>query len=370
MTDSPHSSPAAFMQDFRKPDGRSLTLYGLKPIAVTSAIPSPGDEPVDARPEQRWHPLRGEWVMYAAHRMGRTFLPPPEYNPLAPTRDPAHPTELPTGTYDVAVFDNRFPSLTLSAPTPPERAVPSRAGVGACEVVVFSQDARGSLSDLPEERFDLLLQVWADRTTRLARTGNIESVLCFENRGVEVGVTLHHPHGQIYAYDHLPPVQGRALSQLCQYEQDYARPWLPDFVQAERETARQIIRDEGLALSLVPPFARYSYELWVLPERQVGLLSELTGPERRGFGRVLKDALLRLDALFGVKMPYLMTVHQAPLKGEHPAFPLHIEIYPYLRAPGKLKYLAGTEQGAGEFVNDKFPEAAAQELREVNLAHV
>ena len=104
--------------EFVKPDGRKLTLYGLEPLEVTSGIPSPGPEAVDARTVMRWHPLRGEWVMYAAHRLGRTFLPPPEYNPLAPTSDPEHPTELPRGNYDIAVFDNRFPSLTLSAPEP------------------------------------------------------------------------------------------------------------------------------------------------------------------------------------------------------------------------------------------------------------
>lgn len=352
-------------QDFRKPDGRALTLYGLQPIRVDSEIPSPGNEPVDARPVMRWHPLRGEWVMYAAHRLGRTFLPPPEYNPLAPTSDPAHPTELPRGEYDIAVFDNRFPSLTLRAPEPEPGPALTRAGVGACEVVVFSQNAQGRLSDLTDEQFTLLLDVWADRTTRLAQTGQVKSVLCFENRGVEVGVTLHHPHGQIYAYDHLPPVQAQMLKMASRHEREEGRPWLADFVQAERTAGTSIILDEGDALSVVPPFARYTYETWVLPARPVGLLSDLTAPERRAFGRVLKDALLRLDGLFGGRMPYLMTVHQAPLDGEHPEFPLHVEIYPYLRAPGRMKYLAGTEQGAGEFANDKFPEQAAQELRDV-----
>lgn len=354
-----------FQEEYKKPDGRKLTLYGLAPIEVTSEIPSPSTEAVDARPVMRWHPLRGEWVMYAAHRLGRTFLPPPEYNPLAPTSDLQHPTELPRGNYDLAVFENRFPSLKIDAPEPEAGPALTRAGVGACEVVVFSQDAGGRLSDLSDEQVSLLLAVWADRTTRLAETGVIKSVLCFENRGVEVGVTLHHPHGQIYAYDHIPPVQQTMLTQAHQYAAAEGRPWLADFVQAEREAGRQIIRDEGEALSVVPPFARYTYETWIVPTRPVSLLSELTDSERNAFARAFKDALLRLDALFGVRMPYLMTVHQAPLDGNYPEFPLHIEIYPYLRAPGRMKYLAGTEQGAGEFANDKFPEVAAQELREV-----
>ncbi|WP_229753190.1 galactose-1-phosphate uridylyltransferase, partial [Deinococcus aerophilus] len=351
-------------------DGRALTLYGLAPIVVTSEIPSPSPEPVDARPVMRWHPLRGEWVMYATHRMGRTFLPPPEYNPLAPTSDPAHPTELPRGTYDLAVFENRFPSLTLNAPDPQGGPAGTRAGVGACEVVVFSQDATGRLADLSDAQMQLLLDVWADRTTRLAATGKIKSVLAFENRGVEVGVTLHHPHGQIYAYDHVPPVAGRMLTHAQVHHEQTGRAWLADFVTDERAAGERIVRDEGEALSVVPPFARYTYETWILPARPVSLLSELTVEERAAFARVLKDALLRLDALFGVRMPYLLTVHQAPLDAAHPEFPLHIELYPYLRAPGRMKYLAGTEQGAGEFANDKLPEMAAAELRGLQLEEV
>lgn len=360
--------PVIYTADFTKPDGRALTLYGLHPIEVTSAIPSPSDEPVHATPEMRWHPLRGEWVMYAAHRLGRTFLPPPEYNPLAPTRDPAHPTELPQGTYDMAVFDNRFPSLSLNAPDP--AAVPgtdTRPGTGKCEVVVFSQDASGTLGGLDVSQIELLLAIWADRTTRLAQTGEIRSVLAFENRGVEVGVTLHHPHGQLYAYDHIPPVQERMLRSALAYQGDLGRPWLEGFAESERSAGLRVILDGGEAISVVPPFARYTYETWVLPTEAASLLSELSPSQRAAFARVLKDALMRLDALFGVRMPYLLTLHQAPLDAAYPAFPLHIEIYPYLRSPGKLKYLAGTEQGAGEFANDALPEWAAGQLRALQV---
>ena len=365
-------TPAAatfFFEEFTKPDGRALTLYGLSPIQVTSEIPSPGgSEAVDARPEMRWHPLRGEWVMYAAHRLNRPFLPPPDYNPLAPTSDHANPTELPRGKYDMAVFGNRFPSLSLNAPQPPEVAgTAPRPGTGKCEVVVFSQDSGGTLGGLPAEHVELLLHIWADRTARLEETGKIKSVLAFENRGVEVGVTLHHPHGQIYAYDHVPPVQARILESAQAYQTETGRPWLPDFVAAEREAGLRIILDVGEAISVVPPFARFTYETWVLPARAVSRLSALTPGEISAFARVLKDALMRLDALFGVRMPYLMTLHQAPLDAAYPEFPLHIEIYPYLRSPGKLKYLAGTEQGAGEFANDNFPERAAADLRALSV---
>lgn len=361
-----------FKQDFIKPDGRQLTLYGAaKPVEISGPVPSPGDA-VTATPQLRWHPLRGEWVMYAAHRQGRPFLPPPGYNPLAVTTDPANPTELPPGRYDMAVFQNRFPSLSLDAPTPADvPGVPVRAGVGSCEVVVFTQNPDATLAGLPAEQIELLLEVWADRTEVLGGDERIGYVLPFENRGVEVGVTLHHPHGQIYAYDHLPPVQQKALEHVREYLKTHGRPWLTDFVAEELAAGLRVVCEREGALSVVPPFARYTYETWVLPKRAVGRLSDLSADERADFAAVLHDALRRLDALFGVKMPYLMTVHQAPTDGGvYPEWPLHIEIYPYLRAPGRLKYLAGTEQGAGEFANDAMPEQKAAELRALQLAAV
>ena len=139
-----------------------------------------------------------------------THLPaPPEFNPLGVTVDSGHPTEVPDGDWDLAVFDNRFPSLSLSSAPPPSLIVPTASAVGTCEVVVFTKDAHASLGALPLAHIDLLLQVWADRTRRLAERSEIAYVLPFENRGAEVGVTLHHPHGQIYAYPVVPPVPAR-----------------------------------------------------------------------------------------------------------------------------------------------------------------
>ena len=359
--------------EYLKPDGRQLTLYSTSAIEVQAPIPSPG-EAVVATPQLRWHPLRGEWVMYAAHRQGRPFLPPPGYNPLAPTTDPANPTELPAGRYDMAVFQNRFPSLSLTAPTPAPvlgldgPGVPVRAGVGQCEVVVFTQNPDATLASLPPSQLRLLIDVWADRTTVLGADERIGYVLPFENRGVEVGVTLHHPHGQIYAYNHIPPVQQRALDNMRGYLEATGRPWLSDFVAQERAAGLRVVHELEHALSLVPPFARYTYETWVLPKRAVPRLSDLNSGERDDFAATLHDALKRLDALFGVRMPYLMTVQQAPTDGgDYPEWPLRIELYPYLRAPGRMKYLAGTEQGAGEFANDALPEQKAAELRELVL---
>src|SRR4051794_2035529 len=170
-------------QELVKPDGRQLTLYSNQPIPEGLAAPSPFPEPQGANPHLRWHALRGEWVTYAAYRQNRTFQPPPQYNPLAPTQDPANPTELPAGDYDIAVFDNRFPAFSLAAHDPPTLSVPTAPAAGHCEVVVFTQDPKAALASLSLARIELLLQVWADRTRRAAAHPQIHYVLPFENRG-------------------------------------------------------------------------------------------------------------------------------------------------------------------------------------------
>lgn len=358
-----------YRADYLKPDGRPLWLYGRQPIEVTGEIPSPSPDPVEARPHLRWHPLRGEWVIYAAYRQNRPFLPPPGFNPLAPTVPGSVPTELPRGRYDIAVFENRFPSLAPHpGPAPEIPGVLTAPGVGTCEVVVFSQDPAGGLATLPPDHVALLLDVWADRTAELGARPETLYVLPFENRGVEVGVTLHHPHGQIYAYDFVPPVQQRALelarTHLEQTDENFAQTLLRE----EQESGARIVAENEHALSFVPPFARYAYEVWLLPKRPVAFLGDLSAGERADLAALLQDILRRYDLLFGQPMPYLMTLHQAPTDGlDYPEWPLRFEFYPALRAPGKLKYLAGTEQGAGVFANDALPEAGARQLRELGV---
>jgi UDPglucose--hexose-1-phosphate uridylyltransferase len=173
-----------------KPDARILTLYAREPLRVSGEAPVPAGEPGRADPHLRWHPLRAEWIAYAPSRQDRTFLPPPEYDPLAPTTDPANPTEVPAGNWEVAVFENRFPTLAPDAPPAPTSIVPTAPGDGACEVVVFTQDRQGSLGGLPLDRIELLLRVWADRTREISARGGVRYVMPFENRGVEVGATL------------------------------------------------------------------------------------------------------------------------------------------------------------------------------------
>jgi UDPglucose--hexose-1-phosphate uridylyltransferase len=317
----------------------------------------------------RWHPLRCEWITYAAYRQDRTFLPPPEYNPLAVTTDPEHPTEVPQGDWDVAVFDNRFPSLTLAAKEASELIVPTAPGCGKCEVVVFTQDAGSSLGALPLEHLDLVLQVWADRTKNLGSIPGIEYVLPFENRGAEVGVTLHHPHGQIYAYPVLPPVPARMHQAAAAHYQSHQSGILQDLIAHELNAAERILYHGEYAVAFVPVCARYPYEVWVAPIAPVESFVHLNEPQRQDLARALKTVLLKYDGLWQRPFPYLMAWYQAPSDGRaHPESHLHAEFYPPYRTRDKLKYLAGTELAAGLFAMDTLPEDKAHELQQVNVS--
>ncbi|SHH18751.1 galactose-1-phosphate uridylyltransferase [Massilia sp. CF038] len=352
--------------DLTKPDGRSMTLYSSAPIAAGLSAPSPFPQPQLANPHLRWHPLRGEWVTYAAYRQHRTYQPPPEYNPLAPMRDPAHPTEMPAGDYEIAVFDNRFPSLAPDASDAPALTVPTMPAKGHCEVVVFTQDALSSLGTLPLARIDLLLQVWGDRTTRLAAQADIAYVLPFENRGVEVGVTLHHPHGQIYAYPVVPPVPARMLAQERTYHAEHGSNLLCDLARDEAASGARVVYAGPHAMAFVPPCARYPYEVWVMPRVPVAGFADLSAPQRADLARALKTVLLKYEHLWDRPFPYLMAWYQAPTDGAaHPATQLHAQFFPPYRNRDRLKYLAGTELGAGFFAMDVLPEASAAQLQQV-----
>jgi UDPglucose--hexose-1-phosphate uridylyltransferase len=356
-------------RSLKKPDGRALYLYSRHPIPDLPA-PAPDDGSTFApNPHLRWHPLRGEWVAYAGHRQHRTFLPPAEYNPLAPTRDPSHPTEVPMGEYDVAVFENRFPTLFEGAHDPPKEIVETRAGRGACEVVVYTKDVRASLGSLPLWNVELVFDVWADRTRELGMRDDVQYVFPFENRGVEVGVTLHHPHGQIYAYPFVPPMAERELGEMLACYERTGRGLLATYMESELADGRRIVYAGSRSVAFVPACARWAYETWIVPLRPVPRLSELSANERADMARALKTVLLKLDGLFARPMPYVMAIHQAPTDGlGHLEAHVHVEIYPALRMPNRVKYLAGSEIGAGVFTADTFPEDKAEELRRVEVS--
>ncbi len=351
-----------------KPDGRALWLYGRAPITDGLVAPVPDEAPYTPDSHLRWHPLRGEWVAYAGARQHRTFLPDAARDPLAPTVDDARPTELPQGAYDVAVFENRFPAFHEGARSVPTAIVGTAPARGACEVVVYGQHADTSLARMSVAQIELLVAVWADRTRELGARDDVGYVFVFENRGVEVGVTLHHPHGQIYAYPFVPPLAARELALQREHLERTGTNLLELHVAAELADGRRMLHHSDTAVAFVPVCARYAYEIWVAPVRARPTFADLSGPEIHGFACALKSALCRLDGLWQSPMPYVMVFHQAPTDGRaHPEAHLHAQIYPPKRMRDRLKYLAGSELGAGTFAADTLPERSAAELAAVEV---
>jgi UDPglucose--hexose-1-phosphate uridylyltransferase len=358
-----------FKRTLTKPDGRALELYSRRPIPECLDAPSPEQVRTPPNPHLRWHPLRGEWIAYAGHRQNRTFLPPPQYNPLAPMTDPAHPTELPKGDYDAAVFENLFPAFAMSASGPPALAVDTKPAAGICEVVMFTQDPSQSLGRLPIDHIELILEVWGDRYRELGSIPEVQYVMPFENRGVEVGVTLHHPHGQIYAYPFVPPIPSRELALQLDYFAVHGRGLLEEMIDREIQDGRRILYASPKAVAFTPVCARYSYEVWVAPTRPAPSIADLEQVERREFARALKTTLQKFDRLWDRPFPYVMVLHQAPTDGRaHAEAHVHAEFYPVYRMRDRLKYLAGSELGAGVFTADTFPEDKAAELRAIEVS--
>lgn len=356
-----------FKKTLLKPDGRSLYLYSESPIQDDIVPVNPVNEGPKPTPHQRWHPLRREWVIYASHRQNRTFLPPKDYSPLAVTKSKDFPTEMPAGNYEVAVFENLFPSLNLTTTEAPDLSVPTQPSQGICEVIVFTKDPDTSLGHLPRRRVELILRVLAERTKELGKIEHIQYVMPFENKGVEMGVTLHHPHGQIYSYSFIPPVQERFLESMKSFWEENKSGLLEKIISDEQADGRRIIIETEHVICFIPVFARYPYETWITTKRKVPYLHEMTDEEFLDLSSVLKILLLKFDHLWSRPFPYLMTINQAPVKGSHPHAHFFFQLTPPYRTKDRLKFLAGTELGAGIFVNDSLPEEKAEELRKVEV---
>jgi UDPglucose--hexose-1-phosphate uridylyltransferase len=317
----------------------------------------------------RWDPTLEEWVAYATHRQDRTFLPPAEYCPLCPTKPGGFPTEVPRESYDIVVFENKFPSFSPDASEPGEAGTgltPTAPGRGVCEVVLYSDDHDATLASLSERRIRNLIEVWADRYRELGVLDFVDYVFIFENKGEAIGVTLHHPHGQIYAYPFVPPRPRRELESAREYRRARGGCLHCDLLSEEVTDGRRLVQKGEHFAAFVPFYARFPYEVHLYARRCAPSIADLDREERRDLARVLKRVLAGYDALFGFSLPYMMVMHQAPTDGEgHEGVAhFHIEFYPVNRTAEKLKYLAGSETGAGVFVVDDLPEATATRLRE------
>ncbi|ARP71799.1 galactose-1-phosphate uridylyltransferase [Streptomyces pluripotens] len=357
-------------------DGRELIYFDLRDDTVRDAV--------DRRPlgrtvttsEIRHDPLLGDSVAVASHRQGRTYHPPADECPLCPTRGDRL-SEIPDSTYDVVVFENRFPSLAGDS--------------GRCEVVCFTSDHDASFADLTEDQARLVLDAWTDRTSELSQLPSVQQVFCFENRGAEIGVTLGHPHGQIYAYPFTTPRTALMLRSLSAHKEATGGDNLFDAV-LERELAgtRVVLEGEHWA-AFVPYAAHWPYEVHVYPKRRVPDLLALGEAARTEFPQIYLELLRRFDRIFAKRdggestvrdaagnpggappTPYIAAWHQAPFGALEEFggvlrddFALHLELFTVRRTSGKLKFLAGSESGMSVFINDVPPERAAERLREV-----
>lgn len=316
--------------------------------------------------ELRWNPQLQQWVIVATHRQNRTYKPPAEFCPLCPTQPGQFPTEIPAEDYEIVVFENKFPSL--KTPPPPMDVestdiYPVAPATGVCEVICYSPHHDRTLGDESVEHIYNLVQVWTDRYQELGAQAEIEYVYIFENRGEAVGVTLHHPHGQIYGLPFIPPILEKELEAAKDHLAKTGNCMYCDILKQETKDQVRILDQNNSFTAFVPFFARFPYEVQIMSRRHVGSLADLTDEEQFDLAEALKNVITLYDKLFDKTLPYLMVLHQSPPKGQHDQYHFHIEFYPFNRTATRLKYLAGVESGAGTFITDMSPEEQASRLR-------
>ena len=320
--------------------------------------------------ELRWHPFRGEWVLFTSHRGARPWIGEtveddeaaiPDDNALAPLGRRIDTTN--PDYRGVFVFTNDLPVFSPDAPIPNtgDDLYRTRRAVGTAEVVCYHHDPTKSMADLSDDEVAAVVRTWRDRTTALQAVDGVAHVLIFENRGAAVGTSNPHPHCQIYAGALVYGITEREDEIATAHFAETGRELLADVVEREAPSNRVLDGNEHF-FACVPWFARYAYEVLVLPRRPVASLVDLDDDACRALGAVLRDVVRRYDTLWGIRMPYVLAVHQAPV-GDHPHYPFHVELHPPLRAPGLMKYLAGPEIGGGSMTNESDPDEKAAELR-------
>ncbi|NUS36910.1 MAG: galactose-1-phosphate uridylyltransferase, partial [Pseudarthrobacter sp.] len=334
----------------RLSDGRELIYFDDAGTSASRSADLTTDHrglPPRGEPgEIRFDALTGEWVAIAAHRQTRTHLPPADQCPICPTTA-GNATEIPAADYDVVVFENRFPSLGPAlGPVPAEPDWGTKGpAYGRCEVVSFTPEHTGSFSGLSPERSRTVIEAWAQRTAALSAMAGIKQVFPFENRGADIGVTLHHPHGQIYAYPYVTPRAGVLAAAARKYydAKDGRETLTGSLLRAERADGSRMVMEGAHFSAYVPFAARWPLEIHLVPHRHVPDLAALTGEEKDELAHLYLDLLKRVDALYPSPTPYISAWHQAPLDDVfRPAGYLHLQLTSPRRAADKLKYLAGS----------------------------
>jgi UDPglucose--hexose-1-phosphate uridylyltransferase len=352
-------------------DGREELFFALPghlPAPVDDRRPLP---PRDACPSQlRFDRSTGQWVIIAALRQDRTYKPPPDQCPLCP--GPTGLTsEVPALDYDVVVFENRFPSLSWvgESVSLPDGAggddFVSAPGHGRSEVICFSSNHTGSFADLEVAHARLVVEAWRHRTADMIAAPGIEQVFCFENRGEEIGVTLTHPHGQIYGYPYLTPRTVSMLQQAGKHRKRHGSNLFADLLGREVADRRRVIARTDLFTAFVPFAARWPVEVHIYPNRFVHSLLDLEAAELDGFTEIYLDVLQRFDRMYSAPLPYISALHQfADIDAQREGC-FHVELMSIRRSAVALKYLAASESAMDAFISDVTPESVAERLREL-----
>ncbi|MGW8483086.1 galactose-1-phosphate uridylyltransferase [Microbacterium sp. NPDC055903] len=361
----------------RLADGRELFYYD-DPGTSLGAERAVDARTLDPRPEtatMRMDVLTGDWITVAANRQNRVMMPSADADPLAP-QTPTNPSEVPS-RYDVAVFENRSPAFGPALPdgfggvpaaSNPPRGLDdlaalglerTRTSVGRCEVVCFSPEHTGSFGSQSVTRARTVIEAWADRTAALSQIPGIEQVFPFENRGEAIGVTLPHPHGQIYAYPYVTPRTTRVLDSIDRTAPDlFAR-----ILESEQGSERVVLQGEHWT-AFVPFAARWPLEVHVMPHRHVADLSETSAAERDELAPLYLKLLRGVDALYDTPTPYIAAWHQAPVNVGRDSVRLHLQLTSPRRAADKLKFLAGSESAMWAWAAEVTPENGASRLRD------
>jgi UDPglucose--hexose-1-phosphate uridylyltransferase len=311
--------------------------------------------------ELRWHPLLREWVAVAAHRQDRPQMPE-NWCPFCPGSG-----KVPE-SYDVLIYPNDFAAFNLAnEPFLPASGLYQKTGArGSCDVVLYHPEHKLAPSQLSTDHWRKIVELWVGRHRELASIPDIAYVYIFENTGAAIGVTMPHPHGQIYAFPFVPPLIQRELAGAADYFREHRECIYCRILREELADGRRLVTANASFVAFVPYFARWPGEVQICARRHFGSIAELNNAEASDLAAIIKTVRMKYDNVYGFPMPLMMLVRQSPVKSEHPYFHFHVDFYPIQRSATKLKYLAGVESGSGTFLNDTVAEEKARELRETD----